>query len=47
MLFLQGGWSQLDDKDLHAVAAFVKALPPVAHKVPDAAPAPSAPQAAR
>jgi cytochrome c553 len=34
MLFLQGTWSQLDDKDLHAVAAFIKKLPPVKNKVP-------------
>ena len=35
MLFLQGGWSQLGDKDLKAVAAFIKQLPPVKNKVPD------------
>jgi len=49
MLVLQTGWSALDDKDLHAVAAFVKALPPVKHKVPDpvaATPAPTRPAAA-
>lgn len=34
MLFLQSQWSQLDDKDLHAVAAFIKKLPPVKNKVP-------------
>ncbi len=33
MLFMQGGWSQLEDKDLHAVAAFIKQLPPVKNKV--------------
>jgi mono/diheme cytochrome c family protein len=33
MLFLQSTWSQLDDKDLHAVAAFIKKLPPVKNKV--------------
>jgi mono/diheme cytochrome c family protein len=35
MLFLQGPWSQLDDADLHAVAAYIKSLPPVKNKVPD------------
>ena len=35
MLFMQGAWSQLDDKDLHAVAAFIKQLPAVKNKVPD------------
>ena len=35
MMFMQGMWSQLDDKDLHAVAAFIKKLPPVKNKVPD------------
>ena len=35
MMFMQGPWSQLDDKDLHAVAAFIKHLPPVKNKVPD------------
>ncbi len=34
MLFLQAPWSQLEDKDLHAVAAFIKQLPPVKNKVP-------------
>jgi hypothetical protein len=34
MMFMQGTWSQLDDKDLHAVAAYIKKLPPVKHKVP-------------
>jgi cytochrome c553 len=33
MMFMQGTWSQLDDKDLHAVAAFIKKLPAVKHKV--------------
>jgi mono/diheme cytochrome c family protein len=33
MMFLQGGWSGLEDKDLHAVAAFIKKLPPVKNKV--------------
>ena len=47
MLVMQGGWSQLDDKDLHAVSQFVKALPPVKHKVPDAAPPPGLPEGAR
>jgi hypothetical protein len=45
MLFLQTGWSALEDADLHAVAAFVKTLPPVKNKVPDA-PAPKAAAAA-
>jgi len=35
MLLLQGGWSQMDEKDLHAVAAFIHQLPPVKNKVPD------------
>ena len=34
MLFLQGGWSQLEDNDIKAVAAFIKTLPPVKNKVP-------------
>jgi mono/diheme cytochrome c family protein len=34
MLFLQAGWSRLDDKDLHAVAAYIHQLPPVKNKVP-------------
>jgi cytochrome c553 len=42
MLFMQGAWSQLDDKDLHAVAKFIKALPPVKNKVPDSTFKPSA-----
>jgi mono/diheme cytochrome c family protein len=49
MQFMQGTWSQLDDNDLHAVAAYIKALPPVKNKVPDstfkpnAGPPPGAP----
>jgi len=49
MLILQAGWSALEDRDLRAVAAYIKALPPVKNKVPDstpptaAAPAPAAP----
>ena len=35
MLFMQSQWSTLEDKDLHAVAAFIKKLPPVKNKVPD------------
>lgn len=34
MLFMQSQWSQLDDKDLKNVAAFIKSLPPVKNKVP-------------
>jgi cytochrome c553 len=34
MLLLQSGWSELDDADLHALAAFIKQLPPVKNKVP-------------
>ena len=34
MQFLQGGWSQLEDSDIKAVAAFIKTLPPVKNKVP-------------
>jgi cytochrome c553 len=34
MLFMQGAWSQLEDKDLHNVAGFIKALPAVKNKVP-------------
>ena len=33
MRLLQASWSQLDDKDLHAVAAYIKKLPPVKNKV--------------
>lgn len=36
MLLTQSGWSALEDRDLHAVAAFIKALPPIKNKVPDA-----------
>ena len=48
MLFLQSSWSQLEDKDLKAVAAYIKHLPPVSNKVPDstfkpAGPPPGAP----
>jgi cytochrome c553 len=35
MLLLQAGWSQMDEKDLHAVAAYIHQLPPVKNKVPD------------
>ncbi len=35
MMLLQRGWSQLDDKDLKAVAAYVHQLPAVKNKVPD------------
>jgi hypothetical protein len=35
MLLLQGGWSQLDDKDLRAVATYIHHLPAVKNKVPD------------
>ncbi len=34
MMMMQAGWSQLDDKDIHAVAAFIKQVPAVKHKVP-------------
>lgn len=34
MMFMQGTWSQMDDADLRAVAAYIKKLPPVKHKVP-------------
>jgi hypothetical protein len=49
MQFMQGPWSQLSDDDLHAVAAYIKSLPPVKNKVPDstfkpnAGPPPGAP----
>jgi mono/diheme cytochrome c family protein len=49
MMFMQAPWSQLDDADLHAVAAYIKSLPPVKNKVPDskfkpnAGPPPGAP----
>ena len=33
MMMLQGGWSQLDDADLKAVAKFIHQLPPVKNKV--------------
>lgn len=48
MLFMQGMWSQLDEKDLKNVAAFIKKLPPVKNKVakstfkPHAGPPPGA-----
>jgi mono/diheme cytochrome c family protein len=51
MMFMQGPWSQLDDADLHAVAAYIKSLPPVKNKVPEstfkpnAGPPPGAPPA--
>jgi len=35
MMLLQDGWSHLDDADLHAVAAYLRQLPPVKHKVAD------------
>ena len=35
MLFMQGPWSQLDDADIQAVAAYIKQLPPVKNKVPE------------
>jgi cytochrome c553 len=35
MLFMQGSWSTLEDKDLHAVAAYIHKLPPVKNKVAD------------
>ena len=50
MQFMQGPWSQLDDADLHAVAAYIKQLPPVKNKVPDSTFKPNAgppPRAAR
>ena len=34
MLFLQGGWAQLDDTDVKAVAAYIKKQPAVVNKVP-------------
>ena len=34
MMIYQALWSQLDDKDLHAVAAFFKKVPAVKHAVP-------------
>jgi mono/diheme cytochrome c family protein len=33
MLFMQGQWSTLEQKDLHDVAAFIHKLPPVKNKV--------------
>jgi mono/diheme cytochrome c family protein len=36
MVFLQGPWSQLDDKDIQAVAEYIHQLPAVTNKVPDA-----------
>ena len=47
MLFLQSQWSQLDDKDLHAVAAFIKQLPPVKNKVAESTFKPNPPPAAK
>jgi mono/diheme cytochrome c family protein len=51
MMLLQSGWSQLEDKDLKSVAAFVHQLPPVKNKVPAstfkmAGPPPGAPAGA-
>ncbi len=43
MLFLQGPWSQLDDKDLRAVAAYIHTLPAVKNKVPASTFVPAAP----
>ena len=43
MQFLQGGWSQLDDNDIKAVAAYIKSLPPVKNKVPASTFKPSGP----
>ena len=34
MLLLQAGWSQLEESDLHAVAAYIHQLPAVKNKVP-------------
>jgi hypothetical protein len=34
MVFMQGAWSQMDEKDLKNVAAFIKKLPAVKNKVP-------------
>jgi hypothetical protein len=34
MLFLQGGWSQLEERDVRAVATFIKHLPAVKNAVP-------------
>ena len=45
MLLLQSGWSQLEDKDLKNVAAFIKKLPPVKNKVPKSTFVPNAPGA--
>lgn len=48
MMFMQSTWSQLEDKDLKNVAAFIKKLPPVKNKVakstfkPHAGPPPGA-----
>jgi hypothetical protein len=33
MLMLQGGWSQIADADMHAVAKFIHELPAMKHKV--------------
>jgi cytochrome c len=35
MMLLQGGWSQLEEKDVRAVATFIHQLPPVKNKVSD------------
>jgi len=43
MLFLQPGWSQLDDRDLHAVAAYIRQLPAVKNKIPASTFQPNAP----
>jgi hypothetical protein len=34
MQFYQGGWAQLEDKDLNAIAAYIKSIPADKNKVP-------------
>jgi hypothetical protein len=36
MQFYAAGWSAIDDPDLAAIAAYLKRLPPVRHRVPEA-----------
>jgi mono/diheme cytochrome c family protein len=36
MQFYAAGWSAIDDRDLAAIAAYLKRLPPVRHRVPEA-----------
>lgn len=43
MVMLQSGWSQLEEKDIRAVAGFIKKLPPIKNKVPESTFKPNGP----